>query len=425
VRRKLSLLNGTTNAADCAVALAYLVTGFRLVNGGAIARYEEEFARQIGVGHGIALATGRLGLYGLLVTLGVQPGEEVLLQAPTHIVVSNAIRHAGATPVFVDCARGTWNIDLEDAERRVGPRTRVLVLQHTFGAPADLDAVGDFADRHDLVLVEDCVHALGATWRGQPLGSFGRAAFFSTEETKIISTTMGGMVVTDDPALAARMREFQSRCEPPPASLVARYLLKLIAYHLLTQPHVHRFARAMYEAAGQRQPLPKPTEPIELFGGVRASYRQRLGNAQAAIGLRQLARLDENVAHRRRIAAHYREALARRGFETPDWPSGAEPAPVRYPVAVADRDAAERAVAPHAVLGTWFTSVLEEARSPADGGYRTGSCPQAEWAADHLVNLPTHPRVRLDDAERLVAALPQPGMSHAVAAGPAVATAGE
>ena len=136
-------------------------------------------------------------------------------------------------------------------------------------------------------------------------------------------------------------------------------------------------------------------------------------------------RLDENVAHRRRIAAHYREALARRGFETPDWPSEAEPAPVRYPVAVADRDAAERAVAPHAVLGTWFTSVLEEARSPADGGYRMGSCPQAEWAASHLVNLPTHPRVRLDDAERLVAALPQPGTSHAVAAGPAVAAAGE
>ncbi len=120
----------------------------------------------------------------------------MLLQVPTHIVVSNAIRRTGAHPVYVDCRAGDWNLDLEDVERRVTPRTRALVLQHTFGIPADPDAAVRFAERHGLALIEDGVHALGATWHGQPVGSFGRAAFFSTEETKMISTTMGGMVVT-------------------------------------------------------------------------------------------------------------------------------------------------------------------------------------------------------------------------------------
>src|SRR5919108_3437134 len=155
MRRKLALLDGTTNAGDCALALAYLLSAVGLVQGGALARNEAAFARRIEVRHGIALATGRLGLYCLLVALDLEAGDEVLIQAPTHIVVANAIRHAGGRPVYVDCERGSWNIDLVDAERRVGPRTRVLVLQHTFGAPADLDAVTAFAERHGLVIVED------------------------------------------------------------------------------------------------------------------------------------------------------------------------------------------------------------------------------------------------------------------------------
>src|SRR5207248_6324325 len=109
----------------------------------------------------------------------------------------NAIRYTGAKPVYVDCQLNTYNMDLKEAEQRITSRTRALVLQHTFGIPVDLDAALDLTRRYKLDLIEDCVHALGATYDGRQVGSFGRAAFFSTEETKTISTTMGGMAVTD------------------------------------------------------------------------------------------------------------------------------------------------------------------------------------------------------------------------------------
>ncbi|MDQ3809212.1 MAG: aminotransferase class I/II-fold pyridoxal phosphate-dependent enzyme, partial [Chloroflexota bacterium] len=335
----------------------------------------------------------------------IGPGDEVLLQVPTHIVVPNAIRHAGARPVYVDCRLDSYNMDMEQAERLITPRTKALVLQHTFGIPADLDAARTLAQRHNLALIEDCVHALGATYAGRQVGSFGRAAFFSTEETKTISTTMGGMVVTDDPELAAGIQAFQGTCAWPSTWLISRYLVKLVAYHMLTEPHAHHYSRALYELLGRRQPLPTPTTDEELRGVWPANCEERLSNAQAALALRQLRRLDANLAHRRVTAHAYSQQLAAWGFDAPRPPAGAEPAFVRYPVWVTDRVAAMRSLAPHAVPGTWFTSVLEEAVSPEYGDYHMGACPRAEAAAQHLINLPTHSRVSRQDVEAIVTAV--------------------
>jgi perosamine synthetase len=402
--RHLALLGGTTTAADCVVALRHLVWPDKMIQGASIAEYEQAFAARIGTRFAISFAAGRVGLYGILRSLGIGPGDEILLPAPTHIVVANAIRYTGARPVYVDCEVETFNIDLAQAASRVTPRTRALILQHGFGIPVDLELASDIAER-GVVLIEDCVHALGSTYRGQPLGTFGMAAFFSTEETKMTSTTMGGMVVTDDYELASSLRAFQSACSWPSRRLVSRYLAKLLAYYGLTEPHVHRHARRLYERIGQRHPLPRPTASPELQGRKPVAYEQRLSNAQAAIGLEQLRTLDANLAHRRRIAERYRDRLSERGVAVPQPPKGSEPTFVRYPVLVENRAAAQRAVAAHAVLGTWFTSVLEEALSPAFGDYVDGSCPRAEMVSRHLVNLPTHPRVEEDDADAIVKAL--------------------
>jgi dTDP-4-amino-4,6-dideoxygalactose transaminase len=399
------LLAGTTGPSELALALRFLLDAPRMIEGSATEAYEREFARVVGVRHAYGFSAGRVGLYGVLRALGVGAGDEVLLQVPTHIVVANAIRYTGATPVYVDCGPATYNIDVGQAERRITRRTRALVLQHTFGIPADIEAVLALSRRHGIDVIEDCVHALGATYDGRQVGSFGRAAFFSTEETKTISTTMGGMVVTDDDDLAAKVLDFQRRCSPPPRGLTARYLLKLVAYHLLNAPTVHRYPRGLYELIGRRNPLPQATSTEELQGMRPVGYERRLSNAQAAIGLSQLHKLEANLAHRRAISEIYATRLAALGYDTVRPPQRAVAAYVRFPLRVADRAAAVSAARAHAVLGTWFTSVLEEATSPAAGGYEMGTCPRAETAARTLVNLPTHPRVTPRDAELIVSAL--------------------
>lgn len=406
--RHAALQGGTTTFTDCLVGLRLLADPRALEEGPAITEYEQAFAQLIGVRYAFSFAHGRVGLYGLLRVLGVGPGDEVLLQVPTNIVVANAIRYTGAQPVYVDCRLDTYNMDLELARHRITPRTKALVLQHTFGMPADVDGALALAREHGLDVIEDCVHALGASYGGRPIGSLGRAAFFSSEHTKTISTTMGGMVVTDDSEVAKQMAAFQRSCAWPPARLVARYVLKLVLHHVLTQPYVHRYWRTVYNAMGQRHPLPRPTTATEVRGERPANYERRLSNVQAALGLRQLRRLEHNVAHRRVVAQIYQEALRAAGFDVPNPPAAAEPAFVRYPVWVEDPATTVRTARRYASLGTWFTSVLEEAVTPECAGYVMGSCPRAEAAARHLVNLPTNPLVTPEHAAIIVATIVGP-----------------
>jgi perosamine synthetase len=412
---RAALLGGTTTLGDCAIGALHLVSP-TLLEGRAIAAFEDELARRAGVPHAVSFMAGRVALYGILLGLGIGPGDEVLLPVPTHIVVANAVRYTGARPVYVDCRRETYNMDIEQAAARVTARSRVLVLQHTFGIPAELDDAVALCERHGLELIEDCVHALGATFAGRPVGSFGRAAFFSTEETKTISTTTGGAAVTADERLAGALRAFQATaCSAAPTSLAARHMVKLIAYHLLTEPHLHRPGRWLYERLGRRQPLPGPTTEEEVRGERPGGYARRLPNAHAHLGLRQLRRLEANLCHRRAIVAIYEQRLRGTRVGLPRPPSAACPAYVRFPVYVSDRDVAVRALSRHAVPGLWFSSVLEEALSPACGGYQAGACPTAEACASHLVNLPTHPRVSAAQAQDIADAL---AGAVAVTAGP-------
>ncbi len=403
-KRHLALLGGTTSYPDCLNALWCLARPTSLVDGPATDRFEREFADYIGVSHAISFTSGRVGLYEILLGLDIGEGDEVLIQVPTHIVVANAIRYAGAQPVYVDCRTNSYNLDLSHAESLVSPRTKAIVLQHTYGIPVDLDAAQTFADRHGLAVIEDCVHSLGATFKGRQTGSFGRASFFSTEETKIISTTLGGVVTTDDDQLATRIRDaHRDQCHSPSRWLVARYLVKLIAYHVMTEPVIHPYARAVYDFIGV-QPLPTPVSRQELVGERPAGYLERFSNAQASVGLRQLRRIEENVAHRRKIAGIYRDRLESLGMDRlASYPEHSSPSWCRYPVRVRQRDVVEEAVRPFAQPGIWFTSVLEEAESPEVGGYVQGSCPNAESVTGHVINLPTHGRVSAKDAERLAA----------------------
>jgi len=256
-----------------------LDTGWVSTAGPFVPRFEAEFAAYLGAGHAVATVNGTAALHLALLAAGVRPDDEVIMPSFTFIAPANAVRYAGAWPVFIDAEPRAWQMDAGLAlefldrqctwdgdvlrNRRSGRRIGAILAVHVLGHPCDLDPLLTAASKYDLPLVEDAAEALGARYRNRPVGRFGRLACFSFNGNKVMTTGGGGMVVSDDAALAARVR------------------------HLATT--------AKHD----------PEEGIHD----RVGFNYRLTNIQAAMGCAQLERLQEFLAAKRRIAARYAEAL--------------------------------------------------------------------------------------------------------------------
>jgi dTDP-4-amino-4,6-dideoxygalactose transaminase len=247
--------------ADVHAVLACLAEG-RLTAGAAVAALEEALARRLGVRHAVAVASGTAALHLACLALGIGPGDEVIVPGLTFVATANAVRYTGATPVLCEViAPEEPNLDPEDVVRRVTGRTRAVIAVHLFGSPADLAALAPLAER-GIAIVEDCAQALGASVDGRPAGGVGALGCCSFFSKKQLAVGEGGLVATDDDRLAARVR----------------------ALHALPGPG---------EAPG-----PAPAHDLAM------------DEPRAALALSRLARLDEDLAGRRRVAAAYRRRLA-------------------------------------------------------------------------------------------------------------------
>ena len=229
-----------------------------------VAAFETAFARAVGVPYAVAVSSGTAALHLALCSLGIGPGDEVILPDLTYVATANAVRYVGARVVLVDVDAASWTIDVEQVERAVTRRTKAIIAVHLYGTPAKLDPLRALARRHHLTVIEDAAQALGARWRQRPVGGWGDVACFSFYGNKIITTGEGGMVVTRSAALARRLRDLRTQA----TGGAQRYF---------------------HHAVG---------------------FNYRMTALQAAIGLAQLERLDIFLRARARIAEWYRAALA-------------------------------------------------------------------------------------------------------------------
>jgi perosamine synthetase len=226
-------------------------------------RFEEQFAAYLGVRHALAVQSGTAALHLALAALGIGPGDEVLLPALTYIATANAVAYLGATPVFVDVEPATGTLDVALAATMITPRTRAIIAVHTHGHPADLHALHSLAQRSHLFLVEDAAAALGARWHGQLVGGLADVGCFSFYANKVITTGSGGMLVTNNDALAER------------------------AAYLANQAH---------DGAGEY-----------THGAIGFNYR--LTALQAALGLAQLEQIADLLARKQAHALRYSQLL--------------------------------------------------------------------------------------------------------------------
>lgn len=245
-----------------------------LTTGPTVARFEAALADAVGAKHAVAVCNGTAALHAACAAAGLGPGDEVLVPAITFLASANCARYVGAEPVFVDVDPCSGLIDLADASRRVTSKTKAIIPVHLTGRPVELDAVAALARAHDLVVIEDAAHALGASYHDAPIGDCSRSsmATLSFHPVKHVTTGEGGAITTNDDALAEAMRAFRS--------------------HGMVRDNL-------------REPSPGPW----YYEQHTLGFNYRLTDLQCALGLSQLAKLPRFLARRRELAARYDAAL--------------------------------------------------------------------------------------------------------------------
>ena len=282
-------------------AAADVIRSGWVVGGPRLAEFEGEFARRCGTSLGVGVSSWTTGAFLVLKAWGIGPGDEVIVPSLTFIATVNVVVHVGATPVFADVNFSTFNIDPEDVARKVTTRTRAIIPVDQIGLPSDIDAMNTIASKHGLHVLEDSACAYGSRNHGRPVGSLAKVTVFSLQARKLVTTGEGGMILTEDAEFAQKLRTLRhqgmslsdlSRHGAPPT-------------HFETYPEV--------------------------------GYNARLTDIQAAIGIVQLARTEQLLARRRRVAAVYNDYLVEHPWlERPYVPEGLEHNWQSYQVKVRD-----------------------------------------------------------------------------------------
>lgn len=237
-----------------------------------VTRFEKAFAERMGAQHALTTNSGTAALHLALACLDIGPGDEVILPASTMGACYFAIWYCGATAVPVDVDPKTYTIDPKALEKAITPKTKAVMAVHLFGHPCDMDAILALKKKYHFLLIEDCAEAHGATYKGKTVGSFGEAACYSFYGNKIITTGEGGMMTTNDDALAARARK-----------------MKIFSFN-----------------------------PAKRFTHDEMGFRYTMTNLQAAIGLAQLEELDTAISQKRKMAAFYKKNLSHlKGLKLP------------------------------------------------------------------------------------------------------------
>jgi perosamine synthetase len=398
-------LSPNASGEDVRLALSLLLSPSRWVEGDEIAALEERFRRYLKVRYACTFDSGRSSLYALLSCLGIGAGDEVLLQAYTCVVVPNAVLWCGARPRYVDIDEHTLNMDVADLARKITPRSRAIIVQHTFGHVAPMDEIIPLARGHGLAVIEDCAHALGSEIEGRKAGTLGAAAFFSFGRDKVISSVHGGLAVTDDPHLGGKLERFQAGLPFPPRRWVAQQLLHPLACSLMILPtyellHLGKVLLVVMQRLGL---LSLAVTGEEKRGGKPAMLPARMPNGLAALALSQMGRLERFNEHRRAIARTYSEMLEGSDLQLPVMNSWVTSTFMRYTVQTPRAaELYELARRHRIILGNWYCpAIAPRGTEPSKVFYEPGSCPVAERAAERSLNLPTYPNLSLDDARRI------------------------
>jgi perosamine synthetase len=332
-----------------------------LVQGEKVKLFEEKFAEYIGVEHAVAVANGTMALDTALKALGLGPGDEVVTSAFSFIASSNCVLYQGATPVFADIDRRSFNIDPLDVAEKITAKTKAIIPVHLFGQPADVDMLNEIAKDNGIALVEDAAQSHGAEYKGRKTGSLGDVGCFSFYATKNMTTCEGGIITTNDSQLAERAR--------------------LLRDHGQTEKYHH----------------------------TTLGYNYRMTEASAAVGLVQLGKLDRLNKRRNENASFLTKGIKKIfGLTPPHVNDDVRHVFYQYVVRVEEDYSMERnKLAEHLMergidVAVHYPTPIYKQPLYKELGYEKTICPVAEEACRRILSLPVHPSVTGKDIEYIL-----------------------
>ena len=353
-------------------AVAAVIRSGWVAAGQQLAAFEQRFAEVCGAKHAVGVSSWTTGGFLVLKALDIGPGDEVIVPSLTFIASVNVIVHVGATPVFVDIDPRTFNLDPEDVARKIGPRTKAILPVDQLGMPCEIDRILELAKPRGLLVIQDAACAIGSRFRDRPIGGIAPITIFSLHARKVVTTGEGGMILTNDRALAARLR--------------------MLRHQGMSLSDFER------HAAG-----PTTFESYPEIG-----YNFRITDIQAAIGLCQLERFDDLLARRRKVANRYIAALANHlSVEPPYVPAHVTPNWQSFQVRVRPNSPVDRNTVMERLhaegIGTRRGVMASHLEPPYKSlGYRL---PATERAAAECLQLPMHSGMTEADADVVLAAI--------------------
>ncbi len=345
-----------------------------LGTGPKVAKFEKMFADYKGVPYAAALYSCTAGLHLSCLALDLKPGDEIITTAMTFAATINAIIHSGATPVLADIDPVTWNIDPEEIEKKITPKTRAIIPVHFAGRPCDMDSIMDIAQRHNLFVIEDCAHAIETEYKGRKAGTFGDFGVFSFYATKNIVTGEGGMVISKDENKINR--------------------IKMLGLHGMSRDAWKRFSDEGYKHYFVKE----------------AGFKYNMMDLQAALGIHQLPRVDKYHKRREEIWNRYMEAFS-------DLPIGL-PAPVEEETRHAfhlftitinkekngiSRDEFLEEMTNYNIgVGVHYLAIPEHSFYKRRFGWKPEDYPEATKFGRETVSLPLSPKLTDNDVEYII-----------------------
>lgn len=342
---------------------------------------------------------GRVALYAILKGLGITPGDEVIIPAFTCVVVPNAIIYLGATPIYVDIDPATYNMDINKLATAITSKTKIIIAQNTFGLSPDIDAIVALVGDRKIDIIEDCTHGMGGFYKGKSNGTLLKASFFSTQWNKPYSTGIGGMAYINDVDLVKKISDYEAQAiRPSVKDNITLRVLIWVRKNLITPTtywtavNLYRWLshRKIVTGSSQGEELEKPIMPSGFFKG--------MSTTQAKVGIKAILKMDQAIAHQRKIAAAYHKFFDKHQISMPNIHQDFFHTYLKYPILVKDRALfIERANEQKIELGEWFNSPIHPITKDFDAWqYTWGSHPVAELITSQIVNLPTG--INIDDA---------------------------